>query len=147
MPRVDRQRRSDCPISISLEIFGDRWTLLIVRDLMLKGRTTFGEFLDGGEGIASNVLADRLGRLEAHGVVERRRHGQDGRRHTYRLTEKGIELAPVLLEIILWAARHEATAGPASELAVMTEQRASYLADIRARWESGRDLELSTTPL
>ena len=139
MPKVDRQRRSDCPISVSLEIFGDRWTLLIVRDLMLKGRTTFGEFLDGGEGIASNVLADRLSRLEAHGVVERRPHDQDGRRRTYRLTEKGIELAPVLLEIILWAARHEATAAPASELAVMTGQRALYLADIRARWESGRD--------
>jgi len=139
MPKVDRQRRSDCPISISLEIFGDRWTLLIVRDLMLKGRTTFGEFLDGGEGIASNVLADRLSRLEAHGLVERRPHDQDGRRHTYRLTGKGIELAPVLLEMILWAARHEATAAPASEVARMIEQRASYLADIRARWESGRD--------
>ncbi len=139
MPKVDRQRRSDCPISISLEIFGDRWTLLIVRDLMLKGRTTFGEFLDGGEGIASNVLADRLSRLEEYGIVERRPHDQDGRRNTYRLTEKGIELAPVLLEIILWAAHHEATAAPASEVAVMIEQRSAYLADIRARWESGRE--------
>ena len=139
MPTLDRQRRSDCPISISLEIFGDRWTLLIVRDLMLKGCTTFREFLDGGEGIASNVFSDRLSRLEAHGVVERRPHEQDGRRRTYRLTEKGIELAPVLLEIILWATRHEATAAPASEVTAMTEQRAAYLAGIRARWESGRD--------
>jgi len=106
---------------------------------MLTGRTTFGEFLDGGEGIASNVLADRLSRREAHGVVEHRPHGQDGRRHTYRLIEKGIELASVLPEIILWAARHEATAAPASEVAVMTERRAAYLTDIRARWQSGRE--------
>jgi DNA-binding HxlR family transcriptional regulator len=138
MTKVDRQRRSDCPISISLEIFGDRWTLLIVRDLMLKGRTTFREFLDGGEGIASNVLADRLSRLETHGIVGRQPHEQDRRRHTYRLTQKGIELAPLLLEIILWAARHEATAAPADELAAMTDQRASYLADIRGRWETSR---------
>jgi len=88
---------------------------------MLKGRTTFREFLDGGEGIASNVLADRLSRLEARGIVERQPHAQDGRRHTYRLTERGIELAPLLLEIILWAVRHEATAAPASELGVMNQ--------------------------
>lgn len=139
MAKPHREKRSDCPLNVSLEIFGDRWTLLIVRDLMLKGLNTFREFLEGGEAVASNVLTDRLNRLEAHGIVERRPNAQDGRSHIYRLTEKGIQLAPVLLEMILWAARHEKTAAPASEVKRMMRQRESYLAEIRARWEQGRE--------
>src|SRR5258706_4871009 len=105
---TDIKRRSDCPLNVSLEIFGDRWTLLIVRDLMLKGRTRFGELLEGGEGIASNILTDRLVRLEAHGLVQRRRDPADARRLTYRLPQRGINLAPVLFESIAWAATHQA---------------------------------------
>jgi DNA-binding HxlR family transcriptional regulator len=129
-----RKNRSLCPLNVSLEILGDRWTLLIVRDLMLKGRNTFREFLDGGENIASNVLADRLTQLEAHGIVERRPNVGDGRSHIYRLTEKGIELAPVLLEMIVWAAQHEQTAAPPSEVRRMVKNRDAYLSEIRARW-------------
>jgi DNA-binding HxlR family transcriptional regulator len=128
------KRRSDCPLNISLEIFGDRWTLLIVRDLMLKGRSRFGELLEGGEGIASNILTDRLGRLEAHGLVERRRDPADARRLTYRLTQRGIDLAPVLFEMILWAAQHEETAAPPDEVEAMERDRAGYLAAIRRAW-------------
>ena len=134
-------RRSDCPLNISLEIFGDRWTLLIVRDIMLKGRRTFREFLDGGEGIASNVLAERLARLEAHSIVERHGNPQDRRSQIYRLTAKGIELAPVLLEMILWAARNEKTAAPRSEVRRMSSQRGAYLLEIRRKWEKERDTE------
>jgi DNA-binding HxlR family transcriptional regulator len=121
-------------LNVSLEIFGDRWTLLIVRDLMLKGRTRFGELLEGGEGIASNILTDRLGRLEAHRLVQRHRDPADARRITYRLTRRGIDLAPVLFEMILWAARHEATAAPPDEVAAMQRDRAGYLAAIRKAW-------------
>lgn len=128
------KRRSNCPLNVSLELFGDRWTLLIVRDLMLKGRTHFGELLDGGEGIASNILTDRLAKLEAHGIVRRRRDTADGRRLTYRLTQRGIDLAPVLLEMILWAAKHEATAAPPKEVKAMERDRAGYLAAIRKAW-------------
>jgi DNA-binding HxlR family transcriptional regulator len=135
MPGARRENRSLCPLNVSLEIFGDRWTLLIVRDLMLKGRNTFRDFLDGGENIASNVLSDRLTRLEAHGIVERRPNARDGRSHLYRLTEKGIRLAPVLLEMILWAARHEETVAPASEVHRIETRREEYLAEIRSRWE------------
>lgn len=120
---------------MSLEIFGDRWTLLIVRDLMLKGRNTFRDLLDGGENIASNVLADRLARLESHKIVERRPHPQDGRSQVYRLTEKGIQLAPALLEMIVWAAQHERTAAPPEEVNRIKTQRAAYLSEIRQRWE------------
>lgn len=126
--------RSDCPLNVSLEIFGDRWTLLIVRDLMLKGRSRFGEFLESGEGIASNILTDRLAKLEAHGLVERRRDAADARRLTYRLTESGIDLAPVLFEMILWAAQHEETAAPPKEVKAMQRDRAGYLATIRRAW-------------
>jgi DNA-binding HxlR family transcriptional regulator len=128
------KRRSDCPLNVSLEIFGDRWTLLIVRDLMLKGRTRFGELLEGGEGIASNVLTDRLERLEAHDLVQRRRDPADARRLTYRLTQRGIDLAPVLFEMILWAAQHEATAAPPDEVKAMEQDRDTYLDAIRQTW-------------
>src|SRR5258708_33976230 len=129
----DSKRRSDCPLNVSLEIFGDRWTLLIVRDLMLKGRTRFGELLEGGEGIASNILTDRLSRLEAHGLVQRHRDPADARRLTYRLTQRGIDLAPVLFEMILWAAQHEETAALPEEVEAMQRDRAGYPAAYRQR--------------
>lgn len=132
------KRRSDCPLNVSLEIFGDRWTLLIVRDLMLKGRSRFSELLEGGEGIASNILTDRLGRLEAYGLVQRRRDPADARRYCYRLTQRGIDLAPVLFEMILWAAQHEATAAPPHEVEEMLRDRAGYLASIRQAWAAAR---------
>lgn len=133
------ERRSNCPLNVSLEIFGDRWTLLVVRDLMLKGRSRFGELLEGGEGIASNILTNRLGRLEAHSLVERRRDPADARRICYRLTQRGIDLAPVLFEMILWAAQHEATAAPPEEVAAMERDRDGYLATIRQTWNDAAD--------
>lgn len=136
MAGARRENRSRCPLNVSLEIFGDRWTLLIVRDLMLKGRKTFREFLEGGESIASNVLADRLTRLEAHGIIERVPNAKDARSYLYRLTEKGIQLAPILLEMIIWAARHEETAAPKSEVRRMANERDAYLAEIRAKWKA-----------
>ena len=132
-----QERKSDCPLNVSLEIFRDRWTLLIVRDLMLKGRTRFVELLAGGEGIASNILTDRLSRLEAHGLVKKLRDPIDARRWCYRLTERGIDLAPVLFEMIVWAASHEKTAAPAKEIELMRGNREGYLASIRKSWEDG----------
>jgi DNA-binding HxlR family transcriptional regulator len=104
---------------------------------MLKCRTTLREFLDGGEGIIFNVLADRLNRLEGHGIIERQ--PPDGRRHTYPLTEKGDRTRSSVAGDYPLGSAHEATAAPASELAVMTGQRALYLVGISTRWESGRD--------
>jgi len=131
---TDIKRRSDCPLNVSLEVFGDRWTLLIVRDIMLKGRARFGELLEGGEGIASNILTDRLALLEAHDLLERHRDPSDARRFTYRLTRRGIDLAPVLYEMILWAAPHEATAAPPDEVEAMKRDRAGYLTAIHQAW-------------
>src|SRR5262245_51590373 len=119
-PRKSRTSgRSGCPIGIALDLFGDSWSLLIVRDLMFKGLGTFNEFLAAGEGIASNILTDRLSRLETAGILVKRADPDDARRFRYRLTEKGIDLAPVLIEIVLWSARHEKTEAPAQTVRAM----------------------------
>jgi len=102
-----RRRRSNCPIALSLDLFGDRWSLLIIRDLVFKGRKSFGEFLAAGEGIATNVLTDRLERLESAGVITRRRDPVNGTKFIYGLTERGIGLVPLLLEMIAWSGRHD----------------------------------------
>ena len=124
---VASPRRSGCPISIALELLGDSWSLLIVRDLMFKGRRTFNEFLDSGEGIATNVLADRLRRLEGGGIVERRPDPDDGRRVLYRLTRKGIDLAPVLVELVVWSATYERTEAPLELVRQMKVNREAFI--------------------
>jgi DNA-binding HxlR family transcriptional regulator len=127
-------RRSGCPISIALEIFGDSWSLLIVRDLMFKGFQTFNEFLAAGEGIASNILTNRLAKLEAAGILKKSPDAADARRYRYRLTEKGIDLAPALIEIVLWSARYEDTEAPAATVRAMRTQREQVVAGVRERW-------------
>jgi DNA-binding HxlR family transcriptional regulator len=131
--RLIPERRSDCPLNAALEVLGDRWSLLIVRDLMFKGRTTYKDFLAGGEGVATNILADRLRRLEVEGVIEKGRDPVDARRMVYRLTTKGLALAPLLVEMIVWGARHYETAAPPATIREMTEHRERFLADIRSR--------------
>ncbi len=132
--RAPRSRRSDCPISVALELIGDEWSLLIVRDLMFKGLKSFQEFSDAGERIATNVLTDRLARLETAGILARRRDPEDGRRFIYTLTEKGIDLAPVLVEIVLWSAQYEETAAPAEVVEAMRKRRPQFLREVRERW-------------
>jgi DNA-binding HxlR family transcriptional regulator len=135
MPQKSSQgRRSGCPISIALETLGDAWSLLIVRDLMFKDRQTYNEFLQGSEGIASNILADRLRKLEVSGIVEKQRDPQDARRFIYRLSAKGIDLAPMLVELVIWSARHEATDAPAAVVRAMRADRATFIAGVHERW-------------
>lgn len=131
-----QKRRSGCPVSASLEVLGDRWSLLIVRDLMVRGYRTFRDFQSSGEGIATNILASRLRTLEAAGVIDREADEEDGRRAFYRLTEKGIDLAPTMLELVLWGARHEKTTMPPQLAEMMTTRRAEFLAEVRRRWEA-----------
>ena len=128
--------RSNCPINLALETLGDAWSLLIVRDLMFKGRTSYKEFLDAGEGISTNILADRLQRLEALEIVSKTTDPEDARRYVYRLTEIGIDLAPLLVEMILWSVRHFKTDAPAEVIAEMTLHRGRFLKQVRKRWEN-----------
>ena len=110
-----RHRKSDCPVHFALEMFGDAWTLLIVRDLMFKGRTTYTELLHADEGIATNILADRLVRLEEDGIIAKERSAERASASRYGLTAKGIDLLPIMLEIIQWSAKYDprtATARP-----------------------------------
>ena len=137
MGNKKRAWRSGCPLNASVEILGDRWSLLIIRDMMLRGATTFKDFLEGFERIATNVLADRLKRLEEFGVIEKRMDARDGRKTNYKMTQKGIDLAPVLTEMVLWAAEHEDTENP-ELVAMMKKDRKGFEAGIREEWERGR---------
>ena len=127
------KRRSGCPLNASVEMLGDRWSLLILRDMMLRGFTTFKQFLGSYEGIATNILADRLRKLQAHGIIAARRDKSDGRKLFYSLTAKGIDLAPVLTEMVLWAAAHEKTENQAL-VKLMRQDKQQFLAEIRRRW-------------
>jgi len=121
-------------------MFGDRWSLLIIRDLMVRGYRTFKQFENSGEGIATNILADRLRRLAAAGIVTAETEKTDRRKVSYRLTEKGIDLAPVLLELLVWGARHERTGAPCEVIEEMAKNREAVLAEVRRRWRE-RDPE------
>lgn len=109
--------RSNCPINFVLETFGDKWTLLIVRDLMFKGKRSYTEFLQSDERIATNILADRLKKLEDNGVIEKNISSDNRSKLVYSLTSKGKDLLPVMLEITAWSAKHDnSTNTPASFL-------------------------------
>ena len=110
------------------------WSLLLIRDMMVRGYKTFKEFEESGEGIATNILANRLERLAAAGIIGTERDDADGRRVIYRLTEKGIDLAPVLLDLLIWSARHEETAAPCEVMANMEGNRAAVIEEVRRRW-------------
>ncbi len=100
------KKRSDCPISNSLDIWGDKWSLLIIRDLMFAKECTYGDFLKAGERIATNILASRLQSLEENKIIEKLDHPDSKAKVLYRLTKKGVDLMPVLIEIHLWAEKY-----------------------------------------
>jgi DNA-binding HxlR family transcriptional regulator len=129
MTRHAPGHRSHCPISFALDILGDRWTLLILRDLLMKEKTTYGDLLASEEGIATNILADRLKWLEAHGVVEERRR-------SYRVTAKGLDLLPMMVEMIAWSAKYDPhTAAPRAVVRQIAKDRTKVVADFKAAYE------------
>ena len=130
------KRRSECPLNASVEMLGDRWSLLIIRDMMLRGAHTYKTFLDCYEGIATNILADRLRRLVENGIITAEPDPSDGRKLIYSLTQKGIDLAPVLTEMVLWAAEHEDT-GNQALVQLMQQDKKKFLAGVRQRWADG----------
>lgn len=100
------KHRSNCPISSVLDIIGDKWSLLIIRDLFSNGQCTYGNFLKSAEKIATNILADRLEKLEYTGIIKRQEHPESKAKVLYKLTEKGIEMFPILVEIVIWAKKN-----------------------------------------
>jgi len=114
--------RSDCPISTALDIFGDKWSLLIIRDMVFKGKNTYGDFLNAGENIATNILADRLAQLECGEIISKHKHPDSKAKVLYKLTKKGIELVPVLVEIIIWSEKHHEVHPFASQFVKMVKK-------------------------
>ncbi|MBW4710331.1 helix-turn-helix transcriptional regulator [Roseobacter sp. YSTF-M11] len=107
MDTEPKKRVSGCPVAYGLDSFGDRWSLLIIRDLMVHGKKTYSEFLGSDEGIATNILINRLKTLEADGILSKSRDPDNRRSFTYALTPKGKDLAPIVIEIIRWSGKHD----------------------------------------
>jgi DNA-binding HxlR family transcriptional regulator len=129
MTRYAPGRRSHCPISFALDIVGDRWTLLILRDLLMNEKKSYGDLLASEEGIATNILADRLKWLEAHGIIEERRR-------SYRVTAKGLDLLPMMVEMIAWSAKYDPhTAAPRAIVRLIAKDRTQVLADFKAAYK------------
>jgi DNA-binding HxlR family transcriptional regulator len=125
--------RSDCPISTALDIFGDKWSLLVVRDLLFKGKSTYGEFLASEEKIATNILADRLLQLEAGGLVTRKAHPESKLKVLYRPTSKALDLIPTLVELIAWSEKHHDVHSYAKEFVkAIKKDKESVMKKLRA---------------
>ena len=124
------RKRSDCPVSSSLDIWGDKWSLLIIRDLMFAKKCTYGDFLKAPEGIATNILASRLQALEENEIIEKLDHPESKAKVLYRLTRKGIDLLPVMIEINLWAEKYFPI--PADRKAMLKEVKKDKTAFIKS---------------
>jgi DNA-binding HxlR family transcriptional regulator len=111
------KKRSDCPISSALDIVGDKWSLLIIRDIILSGKNTYNEFLKSEEKIATNILADRLLLLQRTGIITKEDHPTSKAKYFYRLTNQGIDFLPVLVEFILWSDKYLTISPQAKEFA------------------------------
>ena len=120
-------RRSECPINFALESFGDTWSLLIIRDLIFFSKTHYGDFLRSGEGIATNILADRLSRLKKVGIIQKIPNIKDKRKDVYQLTTKGVDLLPMLLEIIIWSAKYDPKTGAPKEFVAQAKSNREQL--------------------
>ena len=113
------KKRSDCPLSSSLDVFGDKWSLLIIRDLLFYKKSTYNDFLKSEEGIATNILASRLKALEENGVIEKSAHPDSKAKNLYKLTTKGIDLLPIIMEVYIWSDKYLAL--PADVKAIIKE--------------------------
>lgn len=132
---MKRPCRSHCPIAIALDVFGDKWSLLVLRDLLFMGKRRYNEFLASEEGISTNILAERLRRLEAEGLVTKARDGSNRRQFVYAPTRKSLDLLPVLLEIIRWSAKYDPeTAAPPAFTRRLRTDREGLMRDIVNRF-------------
>jgi DNA-binding HxlR family transcriptional regulator len=130
---MNQKYRSHCPINYAQEVFGDKWSLLIIRDLMFKGKKYYNEFLNSDEKISTNILANRLGKLEKSGLITKRLDVENNSRKVYSLTQKSIDLLPMLLEMIAWAAKYDDQTGTPQEFINKLESdRESLILEILA---------------
>ncbi|NKF50307.1 helix-turn-helix transcriptional regulator [Shewanella sp. WXL01] len=129
-------QRSDCPISTLLDFVGDKWSLLIVRDLMFFGKSSFSELQNSDERMATNILSSRLEKLEQDDLIQKQTDPNDRRKKIYKLTEQGKSLLPILLEMIIWSSKHaQETNLPEQLLVLAATDREGLIADLLARLE------------
>ena len=127
----EAKKRSDCPISCTLDVFGDKWSLLIIRDLMSAKECTYGDFLKSAEGIATNILASRLVTLEENQIIEKLNHPDSKAKVLYKLTRKGIDLLPVLIEMHLWFDKYSSIPEDKREmLEIVKKDKAGFIENI-----------------
>jgi DNA-binding HxlR family transcriptional regulator len=132
MKKLTKKYRSHCPINFAQEAFGDRWSLLIIRDLMFKGKRYYGEFLESGEKISTNILADRLLKLETDGFITKTVDHEKRTKNVYSLTDKAIDLMPMLVEMIAWSAKYDPnTETPDEFLAELKKDKSLLLKNLR----------------
>lgn len=134
---MEREPRSHCPIAFALDLFGDKWTLLVLRDLLLRGKRQYSEFLASEEAMATNILSERLRRLEREGLATKSRTRGAGRQYVYRPTRKALDLLPVLLEISCWSAKYDPmTAAPPALMRRIKRDREGVIREIRRQFRS-----------
>ncbi|TGE08138.1 winged helix-turn-helix transcriptional regulator [Hymenobacter fodinae] len=119
------KQRSTCPISTALDVLGDKWVLLILRDMVFAGKSTYGQFLQSAEKMATNILADRLAVLESQGILNKAVAADKKSKFTYRLTEKGVDTVPLIIELVLWGAKHCPTIIDPRLLAELQDEKAA----------------------
>jgi len=129
----------NCPIFFSLEIFGDKWSLVILRDILHFEKKHYNEFLDSEEGISTNILADRLKRLEEQGIISKRKDPDNKKQFIYSPTHKCLDLVPLILEIAVWGAKYDPnTKAPPEEMAKIRDNRKQYIESIRDKFKNVR---------
>jgi len=119
--------RTHCPISFALDFFGDKWTFLIIRDLAFKGKHFYNEFLAAEEGIATNILSDRLKKLELIGIISSKKIKEKRIRKKYTLTDKGKDLIPTLIEMIIWSYKHDSETEAGEDFFIQATQNRELL--------------------
>lgn len=134
MVSKNKARCTGCPISYALDTFGDRWSLLIVRDILIKGYQTYSEFQLSDEKIATNILRDRLRELEEFGIITKSKDPNNGRRVLYKLTTKGADIAPLMIEMVRWSAKYDPdTLAKASTLEKIEHDKEGFIEDLKAQ--------------
>jgi DNA-binding HxlR family transcriptional regulator len=135
MNTMSRVNRSHCPIAFALDVFGDKWSLLILRDLIFKDKARFEDFLNSDEGISTNILADRLQKLKLAGLIKSKSDEMNGRKVIYRPTSKALDLVPMILEMIAWSAKYDSQTGAPKEfLEMLKNDRKRLIRQVRAKF-------------
>jgi DNA-binding HxlR family transcriptional regulator len=132
------EARSDCPISYTLDFLGDKWTLLILRDMVFAGKSSYGDFLNSKEKIATNVLADKLNKLEEYGFVTKKVSAEKKNKFLFTLTQKGIDLVPIIMEMTIWGSAYNPPGNPGLSKA-LAEDKAGTIRQYQQKLKQALD--------